>query len=226
MTAKLDRLNRSDAEVEAAPSMLLPIAATTSLIIAGMSLVVYALTGFATQNWSVAGPGLLVAAAGVGGIRHHWLYLAGLIPIAAIVSVAAAIQPGKRWFPVAALMALVGVPLVGWYVTASNPASAAPGDSVLTADRAFAVEVEMIDYSFVVDPALLQGGQVVHLRNTGTLPHDFSIPKLDVAVYVPPGRDTYFRLPRSAPESFNVVCTVGDHTALGTRLDIAKPDDT
>jgi hypothetical protein len=259
MTTKSDR---SDAAIDSAPSTLLLIAATASLIVAGLSLAAYALAGFATPDWTVAGPGLLVAAAGVGGIRNHWFYLAGLIPLAAIVSIAAAIlaydlarpeetlylvgavtiivggclaavfgtaaaiQPGKRGFPLAALTAFVAVPLVGAYVVASNPASAAPDDSVSPGDRAFAVEVEMIDYFFVVDPALLQGGEVVHLRNTGTLPHDFTIPELDVAVYLPPGRDTYLHLPRSTSESFSVVCTVGDHADLGMRLDVAKLDDT
>jgi hypothetical protein len=62
--------------------------ATASIVLAGLSLVVYALSAFAAPDWTVAGGGLAVAAAGVAGLRFAWLHLAGLVPIAAMLGIA------------------------------------------------------------------------------------------------------------------------------------------
>jgi hypothetical protein len=238
-------------------------AAAVSLVVAGLSLAAYALTAFTTRDWTVAAPSLLVAAAGVAGLRTRWLLLVGLVPIGAVLSVAAPIlafdlaRPGEvaylvgtvtvivgsclaavlgtlaalrsddRWLPLAALGGLALVPIVGIYVIGSNPASAATDGGITESERAAAPIVEMVDYAFAVDPTLLRAGEVIHLVNTGTLPHDFTVTDaaVDVAVFVPPGRDTSLRLPESNTEPFTVVCTVGDHQDLGMRLVAQFPED-
>jgi hypothetical protein len=74
----------------------------------------------------------------------------------------------------------------------------------------------------VVDGSELQPGAVLRLRNTGTLPHDFTIGALDVAAFVPPGRDTYLRMPDEPAATFELICTVGDHLERGMRLTVSS----
>jgi hypothetical protein len=236
------------------------VAATCSLLVAGLSLAAYALTGFTTRDWTVAAPALLVAAAGLAGLRNRWFYLAGLVPLGAVLSVAgsilafdlarpdetpyllgtiaiivgacgaatlgpyAALRPRAPELAVIALIAVAAIPLVGWYVVATNPDSGNNAPGLTATERASAIDVEMIDYAFVVDPTLVEPGRVLHLRNTGSLPHDFTSADLDIAAYVPPGRDAYLRLPSSTASSFTVICTVGDHADLGMRLDLDTTD--
>ncbi len=230
--------------------------ATVSLLLAGTSLAIYALTAFTTPDWTVAGPGLLVAAAGVAGLKNRWFHLAGLVPMTAIATVAgpilaydlarpdettyfvgpvaiifggclaavfgtaSAVLRHRRTLPLAVLSTALTIPLVVLYIVAGNPASAA-NDDITSAERAGAVDIEMIDFFFVANSDDLTAGSVVHLRNTGTLPHDFTLPALDTATFVPPGRNTYIRLPRAAPGNTEIVCTIGDHLQLGMRLTIA-----
>lgn len=229
--------------------------AAASLLLSGLSLAIYALAAFTTRDWTIAGPGLLVAAAGIAGLRNRWFHLAGLVPIGAVLSVAGQIlaydlaRPqetsyfvgsvsiivgacaaaifgvasaidGRRSLPIGIVGVLIATPLVFVAVVGSNPASADAADGITDVERVAAVDVELVDTAFAVDPGDLVGGAVLHLRNTGTLPHDFTIPALDVAVLVPSGRDTYARLPDSVPTTFEVICTVGDHLELGMRLDV------
>lgn len=231
------------------------VVAAVSLVAAGVSLAVYALTAFTSRDWTVAGPGVLVAVAGIAGLRNRWFHLAGLVPIGAVLTVAGPIlafdlaRPeqtayfvgtaliivsacaaaifgtastieDRRTLPIALVASLVVTPLVIMAVVSANPASADASDGLVDADRVNALDVQMIDVAFVVDPTDLQPGTVVHLRNTGTLPHDFTIPDLDVAVFVPSGRDTYVRLPDSPAGSFELICTVGDHREQGMRLSV------
>ncbi len=231
------------------------VIAAASLILAGLSLAAYALTGFTTRDWTVAGPGLLVAAAGVVGLRNRWFHLGGLVPIGAVLTVAGPIlaydlaRPDETQYFIgsaaiilgACLAAIFGVasavedrralragliaslvmtPIVFVGVVGANPASADVSAGIADADRVDALEVEMIDVAFVVEPIELAPGVVIHLRNSGTLPHDFTIGDLDVAVFVPPGRSTYLRLPASSVDSVELVCTVGDHFERGMRLTI------
>lgn len=235
-------------------SRILSIAAAVSIVIAGLSVTAYAFLGFPTPNWTFGAPGLLVAAAGVAGLRYRWLYLAGLAPLVAILGVAgqvlaydlarpdetsyflgsaltivsgslaaglgvAAAFGANGWqLPAASVVSLAAIPILFWSVIGSNPASAADDDTS-TAERESAVDVELVDYFFVVDPELLAGDEVVHLRNTGTFPHNFVIEDLDVAVFVPPGRDTFLRMPEPE-ESITLICTIGNHLELGMRLDV------
>lgn len=224
-----------------------------SLVVAGLSLAVYALTGFTAPDWTVAGPGLLVAAAGIAGLRTRWFHLAGLVPIAALLTVAGPIlaydlaRPDetpyfvgsviivvstcaaaifgvastiedRRSLPVGLAMSLAVTPIVVLAVVGASPSSADASDGIVDAARAAAVDVEMIDTAFVVAPSELRAGTVVRLRNTGTLPHDFTIRELDVAVFVPSGRTTYVRLPDASVDTFELICTVGDHLELGMQI--------
>lgn len=233
----------------------LSIVAAASLLLAGLSLAAYALTGLTTRDWTIAGPGLLVAAAGVAGLRNRWFHLAGLAPIGAVLSIAgpilaydlarpdetgyfigsvaiivggclaaifgtvAALTSARRALVASMLGVLVATPIAFVTVINGNPASAATDNDISDTERRMAVDVEMVDYAFVVDPQNLTTGQVVHLRNTGSLPHDFSIVGLDFAVFVPPGRTTYLRLPESGQAGYHVICTVGDHLDRGMHLD-------
>ena len=92
----------------------LDIAATAVLVVVGLTLAVYALTAFAQPDWTVAGPGLLVAAAGIAGLRLRWAYLAGLAPIGAVLSVAGPViafdlnRPEELPYFVASVVALIG----------------------------------------------------------------------------------------------------------------------
>lgn len=260
MTIDIDSAARATMPDRGTDVSLAAVAATCSLLLAGLSLAAYALTGFTTRDWTVAAPALCVAAAGIAGLRNRWFYLAGLVPIGAVLSVAgsilafdlarpdetpylfgtiaaivgacgaatfgpyAALRPRAPRLAVIALIAVAAVPLVVWYVIAANPDSADAGADLTAAERASAIDIEMIDYAFVVDPTLIEPGQVLHLRNTGSLPHDFTSADLGIAAYVPPGRDAYLRIPDSTPSAFTVICTVGDHADLGMRLDIDTTD--
>lgn len=96
------------------PSRFLETAATSVLLTVGLTLAVYALTAFAQPDWTVAGPGLLVAAAGVVGLRLRWAYLAGLAPIGAVLTVAAPViafdlnRPGETPYFVASVIVVIG----------------------------------------------------------------------------------------------------------------------
>lgn len=112
-------------------------------------------------------------------------------------------------------------PIVFAVVISGSPASATADDDISDDERTSAVDVEMVDYAYAVNPSLLDDRRVVHLRLTGTLPHDFTIAALDVAMFVPPGRDTYLRLPEPLTNDV-VVCTIGDHIERGMRIDLAR----
>lgn len=146
-----------------------------------------------------------------------------MVVLELVFGVAVAFGTSTWRLPVATLLSLAAIPVIFWSVIGSNPASAVD-DDISTAERESVVDVEMIDYFFVVDPAVLDRAQVVHLRNTGTFPHDFNIEELDVDVFVPPSRDTYLRLPDPERDPFTLVCTIGNHLDLGMRLDVPGSD--
>jgi len=239
----------------------LSLAATAALVVSGLSLAVYALTAFAVRDWTVAGPALAVAAAGIIGLRVRWVYLAGLVPIsavltvagkiaafdlarpdetsyfagsvtivvaacfAAVVGVAAAIGQRRGWLlPAAAALAATACVAVFAFVITGNDASAATDAGITTAERHSAVVIELVDYRFVTKGPITDGG-VVHLRNTGSLPHEFDVPGLDLSIFVPSGRDTYVRLPRTGEDVMGVVCLVGDHQERGMGINLPLADD-
>lgn len=96
------------------PGRFLETAATAVLLTVGLTLAVYALTAFAQPDWTVAGPGLLVAAAGVAGLRLRWAFLAGLAPIGAVLTVAAPViafdlnRPEETPYFVASVVVVIG----------------------------------------------------------------------------------------------------------------------
>lgn len=240
-------------------SRTLPRIAAASLILAGLAVAVYAIIAFNTPDWMIAGPGLLVVGAGIAGLRQRWLFLLGVAPIGAALTIARPIlaydlarpdetayflgtafilvlgcmsaalgiaaiaTSNRRMVPLASLGALVLIPLVTTFIATQSPSSETTDDQISAAQRADAVEVIMADYAFAVDPELLVGGQVLHLQNAGSFPHDFTIPSLDVAVIVPPGRDTYLQLPAQETGPTLLYCTVGDHRSRGMELQIPAP---
>lgn len=232
----------------------LSLAATASLVVSGLSLAIYALSAFTVRDWTVAGPGLAVAAAGVIGLRLRWAYLAGLVPISAVLTIAGRIaafdlaRPGettyfvgsaiivisacaaaafgvagaighrRAWLlPAAAALTAVGAVGAFAIVISGNASSKATDAGITAAEREAAVVIDMVDYRFVPQGAVADGG-VVHLRNTGALPHEFDVPGLDLAIFVPSGRDTYVRLPRTGKDVMGVICEVGDHQQRGMGL--------
>ena len=74
--------------VTADRSTTLSIAAATSLVTAGLSIAIYALTAFTDPEWTFAAPGLAVAVAGIIGLRTRWAFLAGPVPLSAVLTVA------------------------------------------------------------------------------------------------------------------------------------------
>lgn len=246
----------------------LQLAATASLVVSGLSLAVYALGAFTVRDWTVAGPGLIVAIAGIIGLRVRWAYLAGLVPISAVLTIAGRIvafdlaRPGEtpyfvgsmiivvaacfaavlgvtavlggfaatgrgrsRLLPTAIAVAAAGCIGTFAFVVAGNNASAATDSGITEAERDAATPIDMVDYRFVPKGAVNDGG-VIHLRNTGALPHAFDVPSLGTSIFVPSGRDTYVRLPRADSQEIGVVCLVGDHQQRGMGLDLPLASDS
>lgn len=91
----------------------LSLAATVSLVVSGLSLAIYALTAFTVRDWTIAGPGLAVAVAGITGLRFRWAYLAGLAPISAVLTVAGKIaafdlaRPGETAYFIGTVLILI-----------------------------------------------------------------------------------------------------------------------
>lgn len=209
---------------------------TRNWTVAGPGILVAAagIAGFRARWFHLAGLVPSVAILGIAGpILAYDLARPGETPyfvgtvliivggcLAAVFGTASAVTSARRALPVAVIIAAAALPLAFWSVLSSSPASAATDVDISDTERRSAVDVEMIDHFFVVDPALIRGGQVVHIRNTGALPHDFTVEGLDVAVFVPPGRGTYLRMPEADQETLQLICTVGDHLELGMRLDI------
>jgi hypothetical protein len=209
----------------------LQLAAAIAVIMSGLSVSVYSLIAFAAPEWAVAGPGLLVAAAGLVGLRYKVALLAGMIPLGAILSIAGPViafdlaRPDETPYFLGSLLSLVsacvatalGIATVAFadrgsstvvttaglgasillvaallgLVPAMNAASDAPKD-VANLEKAGAVDVEMIDSAFVVNDNRLKQNSVLHLRNTGALPHNIrqyrcqspsSLPDTDEASY-------------------------------------------
>jgi hypothetical protein len=230
----------------------LQLGAALAVFISGLSVGVYALTAFAAPDWAVAGPGLLVAGAGIVGLRFRVALLAGVIPLGAILSIAGPViafdlaRPNETPYFLGSLLALIsscfatalGVTAVAFVdrgspkvvaatglgasflftiallglVPAMNAASEAP-KNVVTKSKASAIEVEMIDFAFIVKDNKLSPSSVLLLRNTGSLPHNLTIPKLGIDVFVPSGRKTYVRVVGTTPVTF--FCAVGDHQDQG-----------
>lgn len=235
----------------------LDFATTIVLVVVGLTLATYGLTAFVQTERQVAGPALLVAAAGVAGLRQRWTYLAGIAPIGAVMSVAgptiafdlhrpeetsyfvasvivlfgscaaailgftSALIPEVRHRTIGALgvtvMLCVAIPLI---VLSSNEASAATADGISALERAEAVEVRLSDFKFEVEGDALPRGGVIRVHNIGVLPHNFTVPSLEIAVFVPSGRDTYVRLPADIPEAIGMICTIGDHQLRGMGLNV------
>lgn len=235
----------------------LDVATTIVLIVVGLTLATYGLTAFVQPEWQVVLPALLVAAAGIIGLRMRWTYLAGLAPIGAVMSVAgpsiafdlhrpeetayftasmivlfgscaaaalgltSALIPERRHRTISALsvsgMLCVAVPLA---VLSANDASAAMADGISALERTEAVEVRISDFRFDVVGGVVPKGEVIRVHNIGTLPHDLTIPSLDIVVFVPSGRDTYVRLPANMPAAIGMICTIGDHQRQGMGLNV------
>lgn len=249
--------HHADAPTEgAAVRRPVALAATIALLAAGLSLAAYALTAFAVPDWTVAGPGLLVATAGIIGLKVRVAYLAGLVPIAAVLSIAArivtydlarpnetpyfigtlaiavgacfaavlgvtaAVAPGfRRSLPIGlGLSAIVCAATFGT-VASGNEASRATDAGITDTERQSANVIDMVDYAFHA-PEAVPDGAIIHLRNTGALPHQLDVPALNLTVFVPSGRDTYLRLPRTNQTSIGLICPVGDHQQRGMGLDL------
>jgi hypothetical protein len=231
---------------------LLHLSASLAVFTSGLSVGVYALTAFADPDWAVAGPGLLVAGAGLIGLRFKPALFAGVIPIGAILSIAGPViafdlaRPGETPYFLGSLLALISscfaaalaiatvafdrgsrkgsggiefgvstvltLVLLG-VVPAMNRASSVP-KSVRIPDHSDAIDVEMIDFAFVVNDNKLRRNSVLRLRNTGSLPHNITIPKLGIDVFVPSGCQTYLRV-TNASGAASFYCAVGDHRAQG-----------
>ena len=236
----------------------LAVSTSVALIVAGLSLTIYALTAFTVRDWTVAGPGLAVAVAGVAGLRIRWLFLAGVVPIAGLLTVAGPIaafdlhRPGETTYFIgsaiivasACAAAVLGVASAfvphhrrtatvamsaGVIITAAaifavilfgHASSDATDAGITDAERTQAVDVRMVEYGYVVTGDV-RAGSVLHLRNTGTLPHVLDITSIGLDVFVPSGRDTYLRLPVTNATALTVICTVGDHLQHGMTLELA-----
>lgn len=150
---------------------------------------------------------------------------AAVLGVAAVFGGAAPIGHHRvRLLPAALAVAAAGCIGALVFVAAGNEASAATDGGISAAERNAATLVEMIDYRFVPEGAVVDGG-VIHLRNTGSLPHTFDVPSLGTSIFVPSGRDTYVRLPRTGSDVIGVVCLVGDHQQRGMGLNLPLTSD-
>lgn len=86
------------------------------------------------------------------------------------------------------------------------------------ATRALPV-IELLDYAY--DPVVVEVGTDgvyrARLVNPSTQPHTFTVESIDLEVFVPPGRWAVLELSPDdlAGAPLAVICTIGDHLALG-----------
>jgi hypothetical protein len=140
---------------------------------------------------------------------------------AAVLGLTSALFPEVRQRTIGALgvsvMVCVAIPLA---VLSLNEASAATADGITASERAEADEVRLSDFKFEVDGDALSMGGVIRVHNIGVLPHNFTVPSLEIAVFVPSGRDTYVRLPADMPAVIGMICTISDHQLRGMGLNV------
>jgi plastocyanin len=104
-------------------------------------------------------------------------------------------------------------------VTAAGLCLAAAG-AVLAPAHAASVQrvtVKMSEYRFRLSTSTVHRGTVVFtILNTGQLPHDFSIQKLQkVSSLVQPGQKTTMRVTFQKTGTYYYLCTVGAHVQYG-----------
>jgi uncharacterized cupredoxin-like copper-binding protein len=111
---------------------------------------------------------------------------------------------------------LIPLLLAGLLVSAcAGPGTQAGGNQP---DAAQQVTVQMTEFKF--DPATLTVQQdrpvVVTLRNTGSVPHDFAVPELNVhSQNVAPGQTGRVEFTPSTSGTFRIVCTEPGHSEAG-----------
>jgi hypothetical protein len=120
---------------------------------------------------------------------------------------AAGVHPVRRSVAVGALavgLVVGGVMLVGGRSTYRAP------------DGLSLPRIELTDFAFGATKfaTASDGTRWATLVNDTDLPHTFTVPAVDVDVYVPAGRTATVRLP-AADGRLEAHCSIGDHEALG-----------
>jgi manganese oxidase len=98
-------------------------------------------------------------------------------------------------------------------------ADATPADATPAAAGTAVTEVDVDLTEFALDPATITvpaGSVVFRVTNSGALPHDLTLPDLDVATPELNGGDSYeLRVDDLAPGEYRLLCAVPGHEAAG-----------
>lgn len=151
--------------------------------------------------------------------RRIWYLIAGVMAVAALVAVVSSFSVNSGAAQTSASPAACASPMAS--PEASPAAMASPGASPTACGSPAAasgktVNIEMVDIAFKPNTATIPANTPVKfvLKNTGALPHNFSIDKLHISVDVDPGKTGEVTI--NAPAgTYQFYCNVPGHKEAG-----------
>jgi len=90
-------------------------------------------------------------------------------------------------------------------------------DAAPSIDGAQEIEVQLDDFSISPSQVVVVEGQPANITvvNTGSAPHDFSVPDLGISIFVAPGATVTAGIPAQSIGTYDALCTIPGHEALG-----------
>lgn len=83
-------------------------------------------------------------------------------------------------------------------------------------EAATEITVTLDDFSISVSAALVAGEPAnVTVVNSGSAPHDFTVPDLDISIFAAPGETVVAGIPGQRAGTYNALCTIRGHASLG-----------
>lgn len=99
----------------------------------------------------------------------------------------------------------------------ASPAASTDAGSADTASSGVPVlEIDAQDISFSTKEATAKPGDTITIKNTGVLPHDFSVDELGIKVDLASGESATVTIPADAkPDTYTFYCSVAGHKEAG-----------
>lgn len=86
-----------------------------------------------------------------------------------------------------------------------------------TIDGATEATVTLNDFSISPAPVVIAAGEATNLTvtNDGAVPHDFTVPSLDISIVVAPGETVTAGIGAQPAGTYNTLCTIPGHASIG-----------
>ena len=86
-----------------------------------------------------------------------------------------------------------------------------------TIDGATEATVTLDDFTIAPSPVVIAAGEAtnVSVTNSGAVPHDFTVPGLDISIVVAPGETVTAAIGTQPAGTYDTLCTIPGHASIG-----------